>query len=76
MRSGSGVFTFDEVDMNGLVGKRRRHRVPKLTPMEAVGVRVMRTLGYSYKEIMKVFNVSRDTLRRAITGTGAYQGVK
>lgn len=53
-------------------GKRRRHVLPALTPQDVLTVRELKALGMRYKHLMRLYPVSRETLRCAIYGRRTY----
>lgn len=53
-------------------GKRRRHVLPALTPQDVLTVRELRASGMRYKHLMRLYPVSRETLRCAIYGWKTY----
>lgn len=60
--------------MNNHGGKRRGHRLPALSPADVATLRNLHSAGWSYKRMMKIYPVSRETLRRAIYGISTYKG--
>lgn len=54
-------------------GKRRRHVLPALTPQDVLTVRELRASGMRYKYLMRLYPVSRETLRCAIYARRTYK---
>ena len=55
-------------------GRRRRHVPPALSPAQVARARELRAQGVPYKVILREFNVSRETLSRAVNAMRTYQG--
>ena len=54
-------------------GKRRRHVLPALTPQDVLTVRELHASGMRYKHLMRLYPVSRETLRCAIYARRTYK---
>ena len=55
-------------------GKRRRHVLPALTTYQVNAIRAARAAGVGYKELMRWYSVSRETLSKAANGSRTYRG--
>jgi hypothetical protein len=47
---------------------------PRLSIAQVKHIREARAGGMKYKELTAIYNVSRETLARAVSGTGTYEG--
>ena len=56
-------------------GKRRIAYKTALTPAQVREARELRMKGASYKDLQRLFEVSRNCMRCALYGLGAYAGV-
>ena len=69
------VNKMPDMRLNKRGGKRRNAHWTALTPEQVRTARRLRLAGMSCKELQASFEVSRDCLRKALYGLGAYEGI-